>query len=749
MTRDALKRPLEPVNPTQPMQPPRPGQPNPFRGLNFPITSPSSEQLEAARNRANNADAEIMQTAKPALEGWTKSFTGTADGIAVTLELQRSTEGDLSGNYRTSAAPTPVTVTGKLLEDNDLFLQGSSGATFHGRYTDHNTLLFGNVRLPASPGKPAQELSNLEMKPGTIPGPTPSNTGGGNDTLWQGRTFSANLAGTDGDRRADFNLNRQGAKITGSFAVHGTGHGTITKGEFNPDNKTSPLHLECSFDDGELSGQTRVLDGWFLYAEGVTKRDENNDGRDDSSGAALPLLMGGIWKGGKKDYKLEPISPSASTGSTERVSSVREDQPDGSKSWEDTITPAMRDKLPALKESGFLLGVEALARRLSVPRDHLLALMMLESSLDPAKDNGKGYYGLIQIGEAARLTIDNHIKANRLGLRKLGLAERVAQLSAMQQLSYIEIHFLEHGIRERIADFRNGGNPITLEELYMSVLGGNASLASRPAWKVSPTPGYQNNKGLDSDRDGTITPTEATDTLRLRWRETFGTNLDERSEHLERSRDGTITSHEDSVSELPRNQDSSRASWEASIEDQRAYKKNGMNDWGEVLGEANGVRAYFNAGDTGNQGRNKLIKDGKEEYDFGLRWQCVEFIRRYLHTVKGHAFEEKGHAKDYFNEGVEDGGSYRGLRQYSNDLKHGSQSRPQVHDLIVIKEARENGGVGHVAIVIDVADDYVTIAQQNVGTQFTDTIKLSSINQGKDTHWKLDDARVYGWLRKG
>lgn len=51
---------------------------------------------------------------------------------------------------------------------------------------------------------------------------------------------------------------------------------------------TSPLKLECRFANGELAGQTRVLEGWFLYAEGGTRKDENNDGKDGSSKAALP-----------------------------------------------------------------------------------------------------------------------------------------------------------------------------------------------------------------------------------------------------------------------------------------------------------------------------------------------------------------------------------------------------------------------------------------------------------------------------
>jgi hypothetical protein len=149
----------------------------------------------------------------------------------------------------------------------------------------------------------------------------------------------------------DFTLDRKDNQITGSFAIHGTGHGNITKGEFNPADKASPLHLEVVFTDGELKGQTRVLDGWFLYAESGSKKDENNDGKDDSSKTALPLLIGGVWKGGVREYKLEPISPKTTVAASGKI-------PEGSKAWdESTINPKIRSKMTALDEKNLLLSL--------------------------------------------------------------------------------------------------------------------------------------------------------------------------------------------------------------------------------------------------------------------------------------------------------------------------------------------------------------------------------------------------------
>ncbi|AFZ68540.1 eCIS core domain-containing protein [Deinococcus peraridilitoris] len=85
---------------------------------------------------------------------------------------------------------------------------------------------------------------------------------------------------------------------------------------------------------------------------------------------------------------------------------------------------------------------------------------------------------------------------------------------------------------------------------------------------------------------------------------------------------------------------------------QRELVTRGMAAWGTEIGEVNGVKAFFNARDTGEKGRH-YSTDGKA-YDYGLKWQCVEFVRRYYYDRFGHAFTTKGHAHSYFSPHVAD-----------------------------------------------------------------------------------------------
>ena len=65
---------------------------------------------------------------------------------------------------------------------------------------------------------------------------------------------------------------------------------------------------------------------------------------------------------------------------------------------------------------------------------------------------------------------------------------------------------------------------------------------------------------------------------------------------------------------------------------------------GEVVDEFNGVKVYFNGAVEHVGGRN-LAADG---YNLGLKYQCVEFVKRYYYERFGHKMPNSfGHAKDF------------------------------------------------------------------------------------------------------
>lgn len=159
--------------------------------------------------------------------------------------------------------------------------------------------------------------------------------------------------------------------------------------------------------------------------------------------------------------------------------------------------------------------------------------------------------------------------------------------------------------------------------------------------------------------------------------------------------------------------------------------------FGEPVDSLNGVLVYYN-GDIDNvEGRNTV--DG---YNLGLKYQCVEFVKRYYYYHLEHKMPDSyGHAKSFFIEGVKDGeiNKQRNLVQYTNP----SKSKPKLDDLIVMGESK----YGHVAIVSAVSDSEVELTQQNPGVYGDSRIRIA-ISQSLEGKWLIERSRVLGWLRK-
>ncbi len=167
---------------------------------------------------------------------------------------------------------------------------------------------------------------------------------------------------------------------------------------------------------------------------------------------------------------------------------------------------------------------------------------------------------------------------------------------------------------------------------------------------------------------------------------------------------------------------------------ERAYKV------GDEIDNLDGVAVYYN-GVIGHVKERNLAPDG---YNIGLKWQCVEFVKRYYYEYYDHKFPNSyGHAKDFFKASIKDGGwnQERALVQYKN----GSQSQLKKGDLVVFDGTKFNI-YGHVAIVSAVWDDRIEIIQQNPGPIGSSRViyPLKHVN-GK---WYIEHKNLLGWLRK-
>lgn len=170
------------------------------------------------------------------------------------------------------------------------------------------------------------------------------------------------------------------------------------------------------------------------------------------------------------------------------------------------------------------------------------------------------------------------------------------------------------------------------------------------------------------------------------------------------------------------------------------YNFNPNYEVGQKIDRLNGISVYYNGGIANVTERNTA----RNGYDFGLKYQCVEYVKRYYYEHLNHQMPDNyGHAKDYYNSKLKDAeiNRQRGLYQFTNP----STFKPELDDLLVYSGTIFNK-YGHVAIVSQVFDDKIEIIQQNAGP-FSNTRETYTIEQIAGL-WKINNSRILGWLRK-
>lgn len=161
---------------------------------------------------------------------------------------------------------------------------------------------------------------------------------------------------------------------------------------------------------------------------------------------------------------------------------------------------------------------------------------------------------------------------------------------------------------------------------------------------------------------------------------------------------------------------------------------------GDKVDSLDGVYVYYNGSVSNVSGRNTTA-DG---YNLGLKYQCVEFVKRYYYQALKHKMTDSyGHAKSFYMPDIEDGklNTMRNLLQYTNS----SSSKPKKGDLLVFDGTVFNE-YGHVAIVSWVGVDELEMIQQNPGPSAPSREKLSLIKEGNT--WRIKSSTLLGWLRK-
>jgi glutathionylspermidine amidase/synthetase len=165
--------------------------------------------------------------------------------------------------------------------------------------------------------------------------------------------------------------------------------------------------------------------------------------------------------------------------------------------------------------------------------------------------------------------------------------------------------------------------------------------------------------------------------------------------------------------------------------------------YGDVLGKSpRGVAAYSNC-----QSACVIFEPNKWNGTYtGIKWQCVEYARRWLLVNTGAVYGDVDIAADIWDR-----------IDYLTDVKTGSQipleSRvngstqpPEVGDLLVYAKAFH--GTGHVAVVtgIDIDNGLVEVSEQNFNNESWpgDYARNIVLIKNHEDYWLLD-AYLLGW----
>ncbi|NHN36120.1 bifunctional glutathionylspermidine amidase/synthase [Pseudomaricurvus alcaniphilus] len=137
----------------------------------------------------------------------------------------------------------------------------------------------------------------------------------------------------------------------------------------------------------------------------------------------------------------------------------------------------------------------------------------------------------------------------------------------------------------------------------------------------------------------------------------------------------------------------------------------------------------------------------------GYKWQCVEFARRWLLLNRGYVFEDIAMAYDIFRipevKRIEDGEKLP-LRAFAN----GSRRPPEPGCMLIWSEGGEFEETGHVAIVTEVLDDCIRIAEQNLNhLRWPEDCdygrELPACYADDGSFWvqcSFEDASILGWV---
>lgn len=172
--------------------------------------------------------------------------------------------------------------------------------------------------------------------------------------------------------------------------------------------------------------------------------------------------------------------------------------------------------------------------------------------------------------------------------------------------------------------------------------------------------------------------------------------------------------------------------------------------FGKLVGQSFLTKAYSNCNGNCVKNENNYVTLPQQQTPIfsGMKWQCVEYARRWLIENKGVTFgdvEYAYHIWDLPYAETVDTHQHVPLLRFENKK---STEAPQVGDLLI--NSVQLAITGHVSVVVGVQRDSITIAEQNYfnrpweGKHYARRLLLDKNQQGQ---YRIFDDSLIGWVR--
>ena len=178
--------------------------------------------------------------------------------------------------------------------------------------------------------------------------------------------------------------------------------------------------------------------------------------------------------------------------------------------------------------------------------------------------------------------------------------------------------------------------------------------------------------------------------------------------------------------------------------ERRSADEKKLASYNDIVGVASSnVIAYSNGDDNYYSNENHYLYG----IFMGLKWQCVEYARRWTFLRKSSIFESVRGANDMWNqlkyiERVTDKKKFP-LKQHFN-----GSPKPPVNESYLIYPIQKDMPYGHVAIIVDVLSNAIRIAEQNFYFHYwsNNYARQISVVFKNELYYVEDQYEVYGWM---